>query len=326
MKATTIEWTDFSTNPLKFRDQAGRVVWACVHASPGCKNCYAEQIALHYRRGGPFNVPTMEGLTAFLDEKDLRKILTAKIVDDKPVSGSKCFPFDMTDLFGHWVSDELLDRVFAVMSVRRDVTFQVLTKRARRMHDYMNDPGRPAAIDRALLWVASTFNISSKCIVQPNAPGGLENWPLSNVWLGVSAETRSWLHRIDHLKATLATVHFVSFEPLLADMGAVDLSGIQWAIIGAESGRGAREANIDWIRSLLIQCQAQGVTPFVKQLGSKPIWNGSGLMANNPRCPTRKDVYQGREVFRLLPTDRKGGNILEFPEDLRVREFPKVAA
>lgn len=273
MRATTIEWTDFSTNPLKFRDQAGRVVWACVHESPGCKNCYAESIAKHYRRGGPFNVSTMNALTPFLDEKDLRKILTAQKVDGKPVSGSKCFPFDMTDLFGDWVPDELIDRVFAVMSIRRDVTFQILTKRAKRMREYLNDPDRPAAIDRALLWVAETFNISSCCIVQPNALGGLENWPLRNVWAGVSVESPFYLSRIEELKNTQAAVRFVSFEPLLADIGAVQLERIHWIIIGAESGRGpsVRGCSVDWMRSLLKEAQAQGVAAFMKQFGTRPF-------------------------------------------------------
>lgn len=321
MRATSIEWTDFSANPLKFRDPAGRVVWGCVHESPGCKNCYAEAIAHHYKRGGPFNVPTMNKLTPFLDESDLRKILTAKKVDHIGVGGSKCFLGDMTDIFGPWVSDELIDRVFAVMHVRSDVTFQLLTKRSKRMKQYLSTPGRPEAIDSALLWLADQFGLSSKCIVQPNAPGGLENWPLANVWAGVSVENQDYLHRVDDLKDTPAAVHFVSFEPLLADLGALILDGIEWAIIGGESGRGARPCAVAWVRSIVRECRRQGVAAFVKQLGAEPI--------GDPRPPERRDPTTGARILTVMQavdiSDPKGGDLNEWPEDLRVREYPRAA-
>src|SRR4051812_14758294 len=120
MQKTNIEWTatprpdgtlepGYSANPLKYRDAAGNVVWGCVKTSPGCAHCYAETLAKRYGRGGPFTAATMRGLTPFLDEKELHRMLTYK-----PAAGKKCFVGDMTDVFGEWVPDELLDRLFAV--------------------------------------------------------------------------------------------------------------------------------------------------------------------------------------------------------------------
>jgi protein gp37 len=139
MKATSIEWTDLIANPLKHRDnKTGAVVWACVKTSPGCAHCYSEAIAHHYDRGGPFTRSKLDGLTPFLDTKELRHLLNAKTIGGKPVAGSKCFLGDMTDVFGEWVPNELLDRLVAAIAMRPDVTFQILTKRADRMRAYLS--------------------------------------------------------------------------------------------------------------------------------------------------------------------------------------------
>src|SRR5262249_34461457 len=108
--------------------------------SPGCAHCYSEALALRYDRGKLFNAANMEELEPFLDDDELRKMLTAKTVGGRQVSGSRCFVGDMTDLFGEWVPDQLLDKLFAVFALRRDVTWQVLTKRAKRMHRYFTAP------------------------------------------------------------------------------------------------------------------------------------------------------------------------------------------
>jgi protein gp37 len=310
MNRTSIEWCDFTANPLKFRDAAGKVVWGCVHASPGCQHCYAETLAKRYGRGGPFNLPTMKGLTPFLDDGELRKMLTYK-----PASGKRCFVGDMTDVFGEWVPDALLDRLFAVFAQRRDVTWQVLTKRADRMREYCSRlPNRGCNYSLSIAGFGSTSVLWGHMDLQP--------WPLPNVWLGVSVEDQDRLARIDALKDTPAAVCFVSFEPLLEDFGAVLLDGIQWAIIGGESGAGARTCSVDWIRSLVRQCQGASVPVFVKQLGSKPLdWS----MAQ-PTGNFRTDPESGKrqlQVAQPLLRDRKGGNPAEWPQDLRIREFPR---
>lgn len=139
MNRTQIEWTTFSANPLKYRDAAGRVVWGCVHKSEGCRHCYSEAMAKRYGRGGPFTATLMKGLTPFLDEGELRHMAMAHRIGGVPVPGSRCFVGDMTDLFGEWVPDELLHRLFSdVLERRQDVIWQLLTKRADRMREYLS--------------------------------------------------------------------------------------------------------------------------------------------------------------------------------------------
>lgn len=295
MNRTSIEWTDFTANPLKFRAADGRVVWACVHASPGCQHCYAETLAKRYGKGGPFNVPTMNHLTPFLDERECRRMR-----EYGPARGARCFVGDMTDMFGEWVSDDLLNRLFSnVLECRTDVTWQILTKRANRMHRYLS-------------WRWGEGRIPSR-----------------NIWIGVSCEDQQRAdERIPLLLETPAAVRFVSAEPLL---GPIDLSGLRddelgakwdattmglgWVIVGGESGPGARPCSVGWVRSLVQQCAKGNVPCFVKQLGSKP---------------TRPTVYgpldfSGEQAVHHEPVrlaDRKGGDVTEFPADLAVRQFP----
>jgi len=140
------------------------------------------------------------------------------------------FVNSMSDLFHKGVSLEFIKRVFATMRQADWHQFQILTKRAERL----------AELAPAL------------------------DWP-PNVWMGVSVETAGYVGRIDCLRQTPAAVKFISFEPLLGDIGPVDLGGIDWAIAGAESGPGARAMSEDWVRGLRDQCVAQGVRFFYKQ-------------------------------------------------------------
>jgi len=312
---TKIEWCSrndgthgFSANPLKYRDASGNVVWGCIHASEGCRHCYAEALAKRYGRGGPFTAEAIKGLTPFLDEAELHKMLTAKTIGGVQVSGSRCFVGDMTDMFGPWVPDELLDRLFAVFALRPDVTWMTLTKRAERMREYF----AAEFVDRSYEITCGMLAFAKPPMPKPvHIPRHLTaRLPLKNAWMGVSVENQDALYRVDHLKDTPAAVRFVSFEPLLEDLGALMLDGIQWAIVGGESGPGARPCNVEWIRSIMAQCKAAGTACFVKQLGSYPILD--------PRYDRSISGYT-----RKL-RDRKGGDIQEWPEDLRVREFPEV--
>jgi protein gp37 len=123
---------------------------------------------------------------------------------------------------------------------------------------------------------------------------------LPNVWEGTSIESRDVLDRLEHLRRTPAAVRFLSLEPLLEDIGELNLSGIGWVIVGGESGPGARPMHPGWALSIRDQCQSQGVPFFMKQMGS--VW--------------------AREWARL--GDRKAGNMDEWPEDLRIREMPST--
>ena len=210
---------------------------------------------------------------------------------------SRVFVNSMSDLFHEDVPVEFIAKVFAEMALTPRHTFQILTKRADRM--------------RAVV---------SGLAHHHTARDG-SGWPLPNVWLGVSVENQDQLKRIDSLKDTPAAVRFVSFEPLLEDLGAVLLDGIEWAIIGGESGSRARPCDLAWVRSLVRECHRQHIATFVKQLGARPF-----------KDVNRVDVVEhlefGPEVTRytepsdLNLKDRKGGDMAEWPADLQVREFP----
>lgn len=154
----------------------------------------------------------------------------------KAPAGTKIFVCDMGDLFHEEVPDDFILSVMGVIVSTPHLIFQVLTKRSKRMKEFF-------------------FK--------------LEPIPFPNLWLGVSVENQKTLHRIDDLVATPAAVRFVSFEPLLEDPGLVSWRGIGWAIVGGESGPGARPMNPDWALSLKDQCVANDVAFFFKQHGGR---------------------------------------------------------
>jgi protein gp37 len=212
---TSIEWTDFTTNPLRYRDASGREVWACEKVSPGCKNCYSEAIAGRFKRGGPFNHAVTSTLTPYLDREELRRIVASRAI-----SGKRVFPCDMTDLFGEWVSDEMIAALFGVFAARPDVTFQVLTKRAERLTLLAADAFKCLVRDE----LNRILERKMACYRWPEdeVPGPPHLWPLPNVWIGVSVEDKQRAdERIPHLLRCPAAVRFLSVEPML---GPVDLS------------------------------------------------------------------------------------------------------
>lgn len=318
---TGIQWTDRSSNPLRYLDADGDNVWACVKKSPGCKNCYAETLALRYGKGKEFTPSNMKGLRPYMRDKELKGLLSAK----KTPPGSKVFVGDMTDVFGEWVPFELIDKLFGVMAIRHDVTFQILTKRPDRMAEYLNSEGEPGLMpDRLLAELHKTWQVEVMG----------QEWPLLNVWLGTSVEDQKTAdERIPHLLRVPAKVRFLSMEPLLGpvsldrELGACTpenpsplrsswLREIQWVIVGGESGSGSRPMELDWVRGIRRQCGAAGVPCFVKQMGAAPHDWTKGDPPN----------HEPPQLLPLKLRDKKGGDIEEFPRDLRVREFPEVKA
>ena len=295
---TTIEWTNETWNPLRARrkDGGGRLGWACVRISQGCVNCYAATQNQSQRAVGGTGLDYTVTALAQVETVMLPTHL------DKPLHWRKprrIFVCSMTDLFGEWVTDEQIGEIFDVMARARQHTYQLLTKRPDRMRE----------------WITARADVP---IGTPKLPGGYgwlstEPWPLPNVWLGTSVEDqRSADERIPHL---LAAVRFVSAEPLL---GPVDLIGsdvwssalhvddqktarIDWVIVGGESGPRARPMDLAWARSLVAQCRAAGVAPFVKQLGSYPLDDGR---------PWAAGEAHGRDMDY-------------WPSDLRIREWPR---
>jgi len=188
----------------------------------------------------------------------------------------------MTDLFADFVPDEWIDRVFAVMALAPQHTFQVLTKRPERMRSYMLTAG---LYGRLLLEAGRLRRWRPKLGDIPiSNPTQSAFWP--QLWCGTSCEDQARAdERIPHLLATPAAVRFISAEPLLApiDLGRIrfphgfveihggHLPAIGWLIVGGESGRDARPMDLAWARSLVEQCRSAGTACFVKQLGSKPV-------------------------------------------------------
>lgn len=298
---TGISWTDSTWNPVR----------GCSKVSAGCKNCYAETFAERWR-GVPGH--------AFEQGFDLRLVpeaLTLPLQWKKP---RRIFVNSMSDLFHHDVPADYIDQVFAVMALAHWHTFQVLTKRPVAMRKYLTHTRGPDNVLTRVLSQAQEIEKPRGYVYQE----GL-GWPYRNVWLGVSVEDqRAADERIPELLATPAAVRFLSCEPLLGPVNLAEVgplpdgdflgralfnhglhggegAGLGWVIIGGESGPGARPCDVAWARHLVSQCQTAGVPVWMKQLGAVPM--GVNLM---------------------MPRDRAGRDPAEWPEDLRVQQFPEV--
>ena len=319
MNKTSIEWTDYTSNLIRYRDPEGRSVHGCTKVSAGCANCYASAWSargLTGERGGTFTAKRQATLTPYFDDGEARRIL-------RRVSGARVFVGDMTDVFGEWVPDALLDQMFAVFGLRPDLTFQVLTKRPERMREYMVDPDRYTCVDEAAAAISGESGV-----------GVITRWPLPNVWLGTSVENQATAdERIPHLLETPAAVRFLSCEPLLDSVNLTpaaiprvwgDLERrfgkpmVDWVIVGGESGPGARPCDVGWIRDIVQQCKAAAVPVFVKQLGSRPV----GTKAEAQGGWESSQFADPDARYERHLRDRAGRDMSEWPEDLRVREYP----
>lgn len=218
MHPSTIEWTEATWNPIR----------GCVKISPGCKHCYAEAFAERFR--GVPDHPYAQGF-------DVR-LVPHKLADPlrwtRPTS---IFVNSMSDLFQEAVPTDYIRLVADIMLLAPWHTFQVLTKRAERLHALLSGELRDAA----------------------QAP---------HIWWGVSVEDKRYgVPRIAHLQETPAQVRFLSLEPLLEDVTPLDLRDIHWVIVGGESGVGARPMQPVWVEAIWQHCQDAHVPFFFKQWG-----------------------------------------------------------
>src|SRR4051812_8874425 len=215
---------------IEWTDATWNPVRGCTLISPGCAHCYAQTFAERFR--GVKGHPYEQGF-------DLR-LVPEKLAEPLRWPAAKSvFVNSMSDLFHKDVPDDYIERVCRVMQTANWHTYQVLTKRAERLRDLLSGRLRFAA-------------------------------ELPHVWWGVSVENQKHgVPRIDLLRAAPATVRFLSVEPLLEDLGALDLSGIHWVIAGGESGHGARPMQREWVQRLRDQCEAAGVAFFFKQWGGR---------------------------------------------------------
>lgn len=265
---------------------------------------------------------------------------------DEPLRWRKprmVFVNSMSDLFHPDVPFEFVDKVFAMVALCPRHTFQILTKRPERMAEYLND-----SRDMIGIGLKADERVYTETKGWPELHPAFSNgfpWPLPNVWLGVSCEDQETADdRVPHLLRCPAAVRFLSCEPLLGEIdlwgaryehpeggltGAVTSwgHGVDWVIVGGESGRpNARPCNVAWIRSIVAQCKAAGVPCFVKQLGARPCLPCEEHRRANWGTAideVRSDAPPDTVPLRLR--DSKGGDPAEWPEDLRVREWPAAA-
>jgi protein gp37 len=246
-EVSKIEWTDATWNPVR----------GCTKVSPGCKHCYAETFSERFRgvEGHPFE----QGF-------DLR-LVPEKLED--PLGWRKprvIFVNSMSDLFHEAIPVEYIQQVFDVMRRAHWHTFQVLTKRSKRMAEVCRD-----------------IEISD------------------NVWMGVSVESAEYLRRIDDLRVVNTRNRFLSCEPLLGQLDGIDLTGIGWVIGGGESGSHLvkhQERRLDrhpeWIRHLRDECEKAGVTLFFKQWGGHQKKKAGRILDGRAH-----DAVPGRTVVTL---------------------------
>lgn len=276
MSKSDIEWTE----------EVWNVVAGCKATSPGCANCYA--VPLSHKLAANPATPQYKGLTVLRKGGGVRFAGIFREIPDRlaiPLhkrSPTTWFVNSMSDLFGEGVLDEFIAAAFGVMAATPRHTYQVLTKRAERLPAWMewiaeqgsqlvDDVGESPGPGTSADGIACVMLYNNTRDLSDWLPASAYNaapWPLPNVWLGVSVEDKKHgLPRIEHLRRTPAAVRFLSIEPLLEDLGEIDLTGIQWVIVGGESGHNARPMHPDWVRSIRDQCGNAGAKFFFKQWG-----------------------------------------------------------
>lgn len=226
------------SSKIEWTDVTWNPVAGCTIASAGCSNCYAMRMAARLAAMGS---EKYAGLTR---KSGGRAVWTGKIaLDAKSLRAPykwrkprKVFVNSMSDLFHPSVPDEFVSRVWRVMLETPQHTYQVLTKRPDRMREILSTPSFKSA---------------------------------PNIWIGTSVEDSAVLHRIHELQAIPDFIRFISFEPLIGPVGAVDLKDIDWAIVGGESGPRAREMKLEWVQQIEDRCRAYGTAFFFKQWGGK---------------------------------------------------------
>lgn len=298
-----IHWTDISVNPIHIlREDGSNGGHFCNKVSPGCLNCYSETqnqsnyfnfaSKLKYSGKAPNNL--------IFDDAVMRKLIRSR-------SSKKIFLCSMTDLFADWVSDDWLDKAFIYMAIAKQHTFQILTKRPERIRSYLQQ-GAKQRIRRGAVDLGRSLNLPPERY-EPYETCDFD-WPLANIWLGASVENQKMAdQRIPYLLNSLAVVRFLSCEPLLEKVDLsefLNVKGNSWVIVGGESGSQSRPCQLDWIESIVTQCQQQSVAVFVKQWGQNSLAYSAGLSK------------------KIKLKDRKGGDMAEWPESIRVRQFPIV--
>jgi len=213
MSKSKIEWTESTWNPVS----------GCTKISRGCDNCYAERMALRLKAMGTRGYEN--GFEVTLHPHVLEKPLKMK----KP---QVIFVNSMSDIFHEKIPDAFIFQIFEVMNKAHWHTFQVLTKRPKRL-----------------------VEIADKL-----------NWT-DNIWMGVTVEANAYVERVDYLRESPAKIKFLSLEPLIDSVDKIDYKGIDWVIVGGESGYGARVMKKEWVLEIKDRCEKENIDFFFKQWG-----------------------------------------------------------
>jgi protein gp37 len=309
-----IQWCHHTFNPWR----------GCTKVSAECDLCYAERDSKRFPaiRGvwGKYGTRVIASDAMWKEplkwnrkaetEGERKRVFCASLAD--VFEGVETMPMEAV----HPISNARF-RLFALMASTPDLDWLLLTKRPDNMARFFKHQGYHAFNDYRL---------------------ETEQWPARNIWCGTSVGVQKTKYRIDQLREVNAVTRFLSIEPLLEDLGELDLAGIHWVIVGGESGPRSRPFDIAWARSIIQQCKAADVPVFVKQLGARPIdsthkdiWGPNG--GHHYRRPVGDPIIDqalnqpgytvtDEDLRRCQVKDRKGGDPLEWPEDLRVREFP----
>lgn len=251
--ASKIEWTETTWNP----------VTGCDRISSGCDRCYALTLAKRLKAMGS------QKYQADGDPRTSGPGFAVTVHQDalwEPLRWRKprvVFVNSMSDLFHARVPGSFVASVFGVMAVTPQHTYQVLTKRPRRMRALLTSDAFRAEVDAAA--------IDALAAIDPRWPGvpGLDPvpWPLPNVWVGTSIENDDYTWRADDLRQIPAAVRFLSLEPLLGPLPSLSLDGIHWVIAGGESGADHRKLDLAWARDIRDRCASQDIDFFFKQVG-----------------------------------------------------------
>lgn len=237
---------------IEWTERTWNPIIGCSKISEGCKNCYAEKMS--YRLSSMNNKVGEDYKQVISNKRFNGNLVYLEERLEQPAkwkTPSMIFVNSMSDLFHEKISYEKIIRMIAIMEANIYHTFQILTKRPENAVKFFDWYGKYAP---------------------------------TNVWIGVSIEMKKYLNRMEKLRKIATCTRFISFEPLLEDVGELDLTGIDWVIVGGESGYGKRPFNPDWARNILRQCKEQNVKFFMKQIDK----------------------------------------VEEIPEDLLIREYPKI--
>lgn len=247
-----------NNSSIEWTEATWNPIAGCTIVSPGCTNCYAMRMA---HRLSAMGQPKYDGLTRISGHRPkwngkIRLDVASLHLPSTWKAGKTIFVNSMSDLFHEDVPLDFIQRVFDVMRSTPRHTYQVLTKRSQRLRQM----------------------------------SGVIDWP-ANVWMGVSVENKEYLNRIDDLRETGAFVKFLSLEPLLGDLGKIDLRFIDWVITGGESGPGARSVDVSWVRSIRDQCRKSGVAFHFKQWGGPNKKKSGRVLDGRTWDQMPKDVH-----------------------------------